>query len=69
MKDGVYILNTSRGSLIESEALLKALKEQKVGAAGLDVYEEESALFFEDFPVRLFRTTCCSCSYPCQMSS
>ena len=49
MKDGVYILNTSRGSLIESEALLKALKEQKVGAAGLDVYEEESALFFEDF--------------------
>lgn len=49
MKDGVFILNTSRGSLIESEALLKALKEHKIGAAGLDVYEEESALFFEDF--------------------
>lgn len=49
MKDGVTILNTSRGALIESEALLKALKDHKIGAAGLDVYEEESALFFEDF--------------------
>ncbi|MGN0550897.1 MAG: 2-hydroxyacid dehydrogenase [Acutalibacteraceae bacterium] len=49
MKDGVYILNTSRGALVESEALLKGLKDGKIGAAGLDVYEEESELFFEDF--------------------
>lgn len=48
MKDGVIILNTSRGSLIESEALLQALKCHKISGAGLDVYEEESDLFFED---------------------
>lgn len=48
-KKGVYIINTSRGALIDSEALLKALKDYRVGGAGLDVYEEESELFFEDF--------------------
>lgn len=49
MKDGVYIINTSRGALIESEAILEAIKNRKVGAAALDVYEEETDLFFEDF--------------------
>lgn len=49
MKDGVVIINTSRGRLIDSDALLEAIKTGKVGAAGLDVYEEESDLFFEDF--------------------
>lgn len=49
MKDGVIILNTSRGAIIESKALLNALKSKKVGGACLDVYEEESSLFFEDF--------------------
>ena len=49
MKDGVFLLNTSRGALIHSEALVEGLKSGKVGAAGLDVYEEESDLFFEDF--------------------
>ncbi len=48
MKDGVIIINTSRGALIETESLLEALKSYKVGAAGLDVYEEEADLFFED---------------------
>ena len=48
MKNGVYILNTSRGSLIDSEALLNALRSKKVGGAGLDVYEEETDLFYED---------------------
>lgn len=48
MKDGVFIINTSRGALIDSEALLEAIKERKVGGACLDVYEEESDLFFED---------------------
>ena len=48
MKKGVVILNTSRGALIDSEALLDAIKSEKVGAAGLDVYEEESDFFHED---------------------
>lgn len=48
MKKGVVIINTSRGGLIESEDLLAAIKEKQVGAACLDVYEEESDLFFED---------------------
>ena len=48
MKNGVYIVNTSRGALIESEALVEALKSGKVGAAALDVYEEESDFFFKD---------------------
>lgn len=48
MKKGVYLINTSRGSLIDSEALIEALKNGQVGAAALDVYEEESDLFFED---------------------
>ena len=48
MKDGVVLLNTSRGALIDSEALLDAIDSGKVGAAGLDVYEEEAAYFFED---------------------
>jgi D-lactate dehydrogenase len=48
MKPGVYIVNTSRGALIESEALVDALKSGKVGAAALDVYEEESDFFFKD---------------------
>ena len=48
MKKGVHILNTSRGALIDSNALLKGIKERKIGAACLDVYEEESEMFFED---------------------
>ena len=48
-KRGVVILNTSRGALVDAEALLAGIKSRKVGAACLDVYEEESDLFFEDF--------------------
>ncbi len=48
MKKGVFILNTSRGALIDSEALLDALNSRTVGGAGLDVYEEEANLFYED---------------------
>lgn len=48
MKEGVYLINTSRGPLIESQALLKALHSRKIAGAALDVYEEESAYFFED---------------------
>ncbi|WP_418407456.1 2-hydroxyacid dehydrogenase [Alistipes sp.] len=48
MKPGVIIINTGRGQLIRTEALIEGLKEKKVGAAGLDVYEEEAAYFYED---------------------
>ena len=47
-RKGVVLLNTSRGALVDAEALLSAIKSRKVGAACLDVYEEESDLFFED---------------------
>lgn len=49
MKRGVIIINTSRGALIDSEALLEGIKARRVGAACLDVYEEESEIFFEDY--------------------
>ncbi len=49
MKPGVIILNTGRGGLIDTSALIQALKHSQVGAAGLDVYEEEDRYFFEDF--------------------
>ncbi|MBW7984324.1 2-hydroxyacid dehydrogenase [Enterobacillus tribolii] len=48
MKDGVMIINTSRGGLIDSSAAIEALKQQKIGALGMDVYENERDLFFED---------------------
>ena len=49
MKKGVAIVNTSRGGLIDSEALLEGIKSRKIGTACLDVYEEESDVFFNDF--------------------
>ena len=48
MKKGVVIVNTSRGGLIDAEALLEGIKARKIGAACLDVYEEEADIFFED---------------------
>ena len=48
MKKGVVIVNTSRGGLIDAEALLEGIKVRKIGAACLDVYEEEADIFFED---------------------
>ena len=49
MKKGVVLVNTSRGALVDAEALLRGIKQRKVGAACLDVYEEESDIFFHDF--------------------
>lgn len=49
MKDGVMIVNTGRGMLIDTVDLIEALKDKKIGAAALDVYEEEAEYFFEDY--------------------
>ena len=48
MKDGAYLINTSRGKLIETVALIEALKQKKLGGVALDVYEIEEGVFFED---------------------
>ena len=48
MKKGAIIVNTSRGGLLDAEALLEGIKARKIGAACLDVYEEEADIFFED---------------------
>jgi len=48
MKPGVVLLNTSRGKLIDTAALIQALKSQHLGGVALDVYEEEAGIFYED---------------------
>ena len=48
MKKGVVLINTSRGALVDAEALLNGIKERRIGAACLDVYEEEADIFFND---------------------
>ena len=48
MRDGVFIVNTRRGALIDAEATIPAIKSGRIGGLALDVYEEESELFFDD---------------------
>jgi len=48
MKEGVYLINTSRGGLIDTDSLIDGLLEKKFGGVGLDVYEEEDGIFYED---------------------
>ena len=48
MKNGVMLINTSRGALLDTVAVIEALKSGKIGYLGLDVYEEEEEIFFED---------------------
>ncbi len=55
MKNNVTIINTSRGGLVNTEALIEGLKDKKVGAACLDVYEEEGDFFYEDFSGHIVR--------------
>ena len=52
MKEGVMIINTGRGQLINTNDLIEGLKEKKIMAAGLDVYEEEGEYFYEDRPIK-----------------
>lgn len=49
MKQGVMLINTSRGALLDTNAIIKGLKTKQIGYLGLDVYEQEKGLFFEDF--------------------
>jgi D-lactate dehydrogenase len=55
MKNTVMIINTGRGKLIRSEDLLEALRDENVGSAGLDVYEEETDYFFEDYSSHIMK--------------
>ena len=55
MKRGVVLVNTGRGALIDSKALIAALKAGYLGAAGLDVYEEEEGIFFQDLSNRVLQ--------------
>ncbi len=55
MKKGVMLINTGRGQLILADDLQQAIREEKVGSAGLDVYEEEAEYFFEDYSSHIMK--------------
>jgi D-lactate dehydrogenase len=55
MQPGVILINVSRGALIETKALIEALKAGKLGGVGLDVYEEEEGIFFEDLSSKILQ--------------
>ena len=55
MKPHAMLINTSRGALIDTDAVITALKSSQIGALGLDVYEQESKLFFEDHSDRILQ--------------
>ncbi len=55
MKVGVTLINTSRGQLVDTQAVIEGLKAGRIGNVGLDVYEEEGDLFFEDLSNRVIR--------------
>jgi D-lactate dehydrogenase len=55
MRPGLMLINTSRGGLIDTEAVIDGLKSERIGALGLDVYEEEAGVFFEDLSGRILQ--------------
>jgi D-lactate dehydrogenase len=55
MKPGVMLINTSRGALLDTRAVIDGLKDGRIGYLGLDVYEEEENLFFQDLSDRVIR--------------
>lgn len=65
MKDGVIFVNTGRGGLVDTEALVRGIESGKIGAAGLDVYEEENANVYRDRSAEVFTSvTSRLCSFP-----
>ena len=62
MKNGVVLLNTSRGALVDTRAVIQALKSEKIGSLGLDVYEEEGDFFFENLSGQVIQDDC-FCSF------
>ena len=65
MKDGVIFVNTGRGGLVDTEALIRGIESGKIGAAGLDVYEEENANVYSDRSAEVFTSvTSRLCSFP-----
>ncbi|MGL5794165.1 MAG: NAD(P)-dependent oxidoreductase, partial [Waterburya sp.] len=55
MKPGVMLVNTSRGGLVNTQAVIQGLKSQKIGYLALDVYEQESEMFFEDLSSKIIQ--------------
>jgi D-lactate dehydrogenase len=55
MKPGVMLINTSRGAIVDTQELIQALKSGHIGFLGLDVYEEEADLFFEDLSTQVIQ--------------
>lgn len=55
MRDGVMLINTGRGGLIDTKAVIKGLKSKKIGYLGIDVYEEEENLFFKDLSSQIIQ--------------
>src|SRR6476659_1012762 len=55
MKEGTILINVSRGALIETKSLIEALKSGRLGGVGLDVYEEEEGVFFEDLSGKILQ--------------
>ena len=65
MKDGVIFVNPGRGGLVDTEALIRGIESGKIGAAGLDVYEEENANVYRDRSAEVFTSvTSRLCSFP-----
>ena len=66
MKTGVILVNTGRGALVDSNALIRGIRSGKIGAAGLDVYEEENANVYQDRAVQILGSSITSrlCSFP-----
>jgi D-lactate dehydrogenase len=55
MKSGVMLINTSRGKLVDTKAVIEGIKSEKIGYIGIDVYEEEDKLFFEDLSTTIIQ--------------
>lgn len=66
MKDGVILINTGRGALVDSNALIRGIRSGKIGAAGLDVYEEENANVYRDRTDQILGSSITArlCSFP-----